>query len=53
VSGGTKGAAMVTIACAAGGAATVLKDDAGETSLASGAPLTVRLTEDVVVTVNR
>jgi hypothetical protein len=53
VIGGKKGAAIGTIAGAAGGAATVLKDDAGETSLAAGAPLTVRLTEDVVVTVNR
>jgi hypothetical protein len=53
VIGGKKGAVIGTAAGAAGGVATVMRGDAGEASLAGGAPLTVRLTEDVAVMVNR
>jgi hypothetical protein len=53
VIGGKKGAAIGTAAGAVGGAATVMHGDPGETSLAAGAPLTVRLTEDVTMTISR
>jgi outer membrane lipoprotein SlyB len=53
VIGGKKGAAIGTAAGAAGGAATVMRGDPGESSLPGGAPLTVRLTEDVAITINR
>ena len=51
--GGKKGAAIGTAAGAAGGAATVMRGDGNESSLPAGAPLTVRLTEDVTVTIQR
>jgi len=51
--GGKKGAAIGTAAGAAGGAATVMNAEAGEASIAAGAPLTVRLAEDVTVTIKR
>jgi hypothetical protein len=51
--GGKKGAAIGTAAGAAGGVATVMRGDQGEASLAAGAPLTVRLTEDVAILINR
>jgi hypothetical protein len=53
VLGGKKGAAIGGMAGAAGGAATVLSGDGNETSLREGAPLTVRLTEDLTVLVKR
>jgi len=53
VIGGKKGAAIGTAAGAAGGAATVMRGDPGETSLPGGTPLTVRLTEDVTMTISR
>lgn len=49
VFGGKKGAAIGGVAGAAGGAAVVMKEGAGETSIPAGAPLTVRLTEDLVI----
>lgn len=51
--GGKKGAAIGTAAGAAGGAATVMRGDGNESSLPAGAPLTVRLTDDVTVTIQR
>ncbi len=51
--GGKKGAAIGTAAGAAGGAATVMNSEAGEASIAAGAPLTVRLAEGVTVTIRR
>jgi len=51
--GGKKGAAIGTAAGAAGGAATVMNSEAGEASIAAGAPLTVRLAEEVTVTIRR
>ncbi len=51
--GGKKGAAIGTAAGAAGGAATVMRGDGNESTLPAGAPLTVRLTEDVTVTIQR
>lgn len=53
VIGGKKGAAIGGAAGAAGGAASVMRGDPDESSLPSGAPLTVRLTEDVTVAINR
>lgn len=53
VIGGKKGAAIGSAAGAAGGAATVMRGDPGETSLPGGTPLTVRLTEDVTITISR
>jgi hypothetical protein len=53
VLGGKKGAAIGSAVGAAGGAAAVLKSDGNESSLAAGAALTVRLTEDVTVTIQR
>ncbi|MSO48887.1 MAG: hypothetical protein EXQ49_03135 [Acidobacteria bacterium] len=51
--GGKKGAAIGTAAGAAGGAATVMNSEAGEASIAAGAPLTVRLAEEVTVAIRR
>ncbi len=53
VLGGKKGAVIGGVTGAAGGAAVVMKGEPGEASLPAGAPLTVRLTEDLVVTINR
>lgn len=53
VIGGKKGAVIGSAAGVAGGVATVMRGEAGEASLAGGAPLTVRLTEDVAVMMNR
>lgn len=51
--GGKKGAAIGTAAGAAGGAAAVMRGDGNESSLPASAPLTVRLTDDVTVTIQR
>jgi hypothetical protein len=51
--GGKKGAAIGTAAGAAGGAATVMNSEADEASIAAGAPLTVRLAEEVTVAIRR
>ncbi|NQW04270.1 MAG: hypothetical protein HQ485_09600 [Acidobacteria bacterium] len=51
VLGGKKGAAIGSAAGAAGGAAAVMKDDEGEVKLPAGAPLTVRLNEDVTIVI--
>lgn len=51
--GGKKGAAIGGAAGAAGGVATVMRGDEGEATLPGGAPLTVRLTEDVAILINR
>lgn len=53
VIGGKKGAAIGGVAGAAGGVATVMRGEQGEASLPAGAPLTVRLTEDVAILINR
>ncbi len=53
VLGGKKGAVLGGVAGAAGGTATVMTGDAHETALREGAPLTVRLTGDLVVLVQR
>ena len=53
VIGGKKGAAIGGAAGAAGGAATVMRGDPNESSLPGGAPLTVRLKEDVTVAIHR
>jgi hypothetical protein len=53
VLGGKKGAAIGGAAGVAGGTAAVLKGDGNESALPAGAPLTVRLTEDVTVTIQR
>lgn len=49
VFGGKKGAAIGGAAGGAAGAAVVMKDDGAQTSIPAGAPLTVRLTEDLVI----
>jgi len=51
--GGKKGAAIGIATGAAGGAATVMRGDGNESSLPAGAPLTVRLTDEVTITVQR
>jgi hypothetical protein len=51
--GGKKGAAVGSAAGAAGGAATVIRSDGNDSSLPAGAPLTVRLTDDIIVTIQR
>ena len=51
--GGKKGAVIGSTVGAAGGVATVMKGDGNEASFAAGAPLTVRLTEDVAVLIKR
>lgn len=53
VIGGKKGAAIGTAAGVAGGAAAVMRGDPDDTSLAGGAPLTVRLIENVTLTIVR
>ena len=49
--GGKKGAVLGGMAGAAGGTATVISGDGNETALKAGAPLTVRLTDDLTVLV--
>lgn len=51
--GGKKGAAIGIATGAAGGAATVVRGDGNESSLPAGAPLTVRLIDEVTVTIQR
>jgi hypothetical protein len=51
--GGKKGAIIGGAAGAAGGTATVMTGDGNETALKAGAPLTVRLTDDLTVIVRK
>ena len=51
--GGKKGAVIGSTVGAAGGVATVMRSDGNEASLAAGAPLTVRLTDDVAILIKR
>jgi hypothetical protein len=51
--GGKKGAVIGSTVGAAGGVATVMRGDGNEASLAAGAPLTVRLTEDAAILIKR
>ncbi len=51
--GGKKGAVIGSAAGVAGGVATVMRGDVNEASLAAGAPLTVRLTEDAAILIKR
>ena len=51
--GGKKGAVIGSTVGAAGGVATVMRGDGNEAALPAGAPLTVRLTEDVAVLIKR
>jgi hypothetical protein len=51
--GGKKGAVIGSAAGVAGGMATVMRGEGGEASLPGGAPLTVRLTEDVAILIKR
>ena len=51
--GGKKGAVIGSTVGAAGGVATVMRGDGNEASLPAGAPLTVRLTEDVAILIKR
>jgi hypothetical protein len=51
--GGKKGAVIGSTVGAAGGVATVMRGDGNEASLPAGAPLTVRLTEDVAIPIKR
>lgn len=53
VLGGKKGAVIGGVTGAAAGTATVMSGDGNETALKSGAPLTVRLTEPLVVLVRK
>ncbi len=53
VLGGKKGAVIVGVTGAAAGTATVMSGDGHETALKSGAPLTVRLTDEIVVLVRK
>lgn len=53
VLGGKKGAVLGGITGAAAGTATVMTGDGNETALKAGAPLTVRLTDDLVVLVRK
>lgn len=53
VLGGKKGAAIGGAAGAAGGAATVMKGDGEEVAMRAGAPLTVRLVEDLTILIQR
>jgi hypothetical protein len=53
VLGGKKGAAIGTAVGGAGGAAAVIRGDGNESALPAGAPLTVRLIDDVTVTIQR
>jgi hypothetical protein len=49
VLGGKKGAVIGGVTGAAAGTATVMSGDGNETALKSGAPLTVRLTDELIV----
>jgi hypothetical protein len=51
--GGKKGAVIGSTVGVAGGVATVMRGDGNEASLTAGAPLTVRLTEDVAILIKR
>jgi len=51
--GGKKGAIIGGAAGAAGGTAAVMNGDGNETALKAGAPLTVRLTDDLTVLVRK
>lgn len=53
VLGGKKGAVIGGVTGAAAGTATVMAGDGNETSLKAGAPLTVRLTDELVVLVRK
>lgn len=53
VLGGKKGAVIGGVTGAAAGTATVMTGDGNETALKAGAPLTVRLTDDLVVLVRK
>lgn len=53
VLGGKKGALIGGVTGAAAGTATVMSGDGNETGLKSGAPLTVRLTDDLIVRVRK
>ena len=51
--GGKRGAVIGSAAGVAGGVATVMHGDGNEASLTGGAPLTVRLTDDVTIPIKR
>jgi hypothetical protein len=51
--GGKKGAVIGSTVGAAGGVATVMRGDGNEASLTAGAPLTVRLIDDVAILIKR
>jgi hypothetical protein len=51
--GGKKGAVIGSTVGVAGGVATVMRGDGNEASLTAGAPLTVRLTDDVAILIKR
>jgi hypothetical protein len=53
VLGGKKGAVIGGVTGAAAGTATVMTGDGNETALKAGAPLTVRLTDELVVLVRK
>lgn len=53
VLGGKKGAVIGGVTGAAAGTATVMSGDGNETALKAGAPLTVRLTDELVVVVRK
>jgi hypothetical protein len=53
VLGGKKGAVIGGVTGAAAGTATVMAGDGNETALKAGAPLTVRLTDELVVLVRK
>jgi hypothetical protein len=53
VLGGKKGAVLGGVTGAAAGTATVISGDGNETALKAGAPLTVRLTDELVVLVRK
>lgn len=53
VLGGKKGAVIGGVTGAAAGTATVMSGDGNETALKAGAPLTVRLTDELVVLVRK
>lgn len=53
VLGGKKGAIIGGVTGAAAGTATVMSGDGNETALKAGAPLTVRLTDELVVLVRK
>lgn len=53
VLGGKKGAVVGGVTGAAAGTATVMSGDGNETALKAGAPLTVRLTDELIVLVRK